>query len=251
MEHAVAVLADQHAELEAILADLDQRDWEAPSRCDGWTVSDVVLHLAQTDEMALASVQGRFAEYLDSVARRIEPTADVDAGAALMVASERGAPPAEVHARWLDGSTALRSALAECDPGTRVPWVAGELSARTLATTRLAEAWIHTGDVAYAFGAQPAPTERLHDIARLAWRTLPYAFARAGKVMTGPVAFALEGPSGDQWRFEPQEPALTTVKGQAAELCLVAGQRASASETSLEADGPDGPAVLELVRTFA
>ena len=49
-----------------------------------------------------------------------------------------------------------------------------------LATTRLTETWIHAGDVLHAFGQVPAATERLWHIARLAWRTLPYAFARDG-----------------------------------------------------------------------
>ena len=64
------------------------------------------------------------------------------------------------------------------DLSTRVRWVAGDLSARTLATTRLAETWIHTGDIASAIGIEPVATDRLRLIARLAWRTLPYAFDR-------------------------------------------------------------------------
>jgi hypothetical protein len=46
--------------------------------------------------------------------------------------------------------------------------VPGELSARTLATTRLAETWIHAGDVAGALGVTLPPTDRLRPIARLA-----------------------------------------------------------------------------------
>jgi uncharacterized protein (TIGR03084 family) len=160
-----------------------------------------------------------------------------------------------VAARWQASVAALRDGLAAADLHARVPWVAGELSARTLATTRLAETWIHTGDVAVAFGPPPEPTDRLWHIARLAWRTLPYAFARAGRPAPGPVRFELAAPSGDAWTFEPDdlEPGapVTTVTGDAADLCLVAGQRAAAEETGLRADGPDGDAVLALVRTFA
>ena len=94
------------------------------------------------------------------------------------------APPGGAPAR----SDAATRPSAPADPHARVTWVAGELSARTLATTRLAETWIHTGDVAPAFGSS-SPTVRLWHIARLAWRTLPYAFARPGA--TGPVAFEL------------------------------------------------------------
>jgi uncharacterized protein (TIGR03084 family) len=251
MEQIVAALADQHDELAGMLADFDPADWDRPSRCDGWTVSDVVLHLAQSDEMALASVESRFTEYLEDVADEYAGATNVDEAAARGVASERGRPATEVHQRWLRGAATLREALVVSDPRRRVQWVAGDLSTRTLATTRLAEAWIHTGDVAFAFGVAPAPSDRLRHIARLAWRTLPYAFARAGEELSGPVAFELVGPNGDEWKFAPDEPAVTTVRGSAADLCVVAGQRADAAATSLKAEGPDGDAVLALVRTFA
>jgi uncharacterized protein (TIGR03084 family) len=214
-------------------------------------VADVVLHLAQTDEMALASVTGRFPEFAEAVARSWGDAGDVDEGAARMVAAERGGLPAEVVGRWRSGAAALRAALEDCEPGRRVPWVVGELSARTLATTRLAEAWIHTGDVAVAFGPLPPATERIRHIARLAWRTLPYAFARDGRELAGPVAFELEGPGGEPWRFAADGPAVTTITGQALELCLVAGQRADAADTGLRGEGPDAAHVLALVRTFA
>jgi len=216
----------------------------------------VVLHLAQTDEMAVASLDGTIGELVERMTEGLAPAADVDAAAAAMVERERGAPPAEVRARWDAGVAALGEGFAAADLDARVTWVAGELSARTLATTRLAETWIHAGDVAAAPGPLPPPTDRLWHIARLAWRTVPYAFARAGRPAPGPVVFDLAGPGGDTWRFAPATGAdgavpVTTVRGDAVELCLVAGQRADAADTGLVAEGPDGPAVLALVRTFA
>ena len=44
---------------------------------------------------------------------------------------------------------------------------------------------------------------------------------------------------------------MTTVTGDALDLCLVAGQRADAADTGLVAEGPDASDVLALVRTFA
>ena len=247
----MGALAEQHAELEAILSGLDDEGWSRPSRCDGWTVLDVVLHLAQTDDMARASVQGTLQAHVEENAAVWASARDVDEGAAAMVASERARSHSEVHDRWRGGAEQLRRMLASCDPNERVAWVVGELSARTLATTRLAEAWIHTGDIAAAFGPLPPPADRLRHIVRLAWRTLPYAFGREGRDLAGPVAFELVGPAGEEWRFLPDEPATTTVRGSAHELCLVAGRRARPEETALQAEGPDAVAVLELVRTFA
>jgi uncharacterized protein (TIGR03084 family) len=140
--------------------------------------------------------------------------------------------------------------LRTADPHARLRWVAGELSVRTLTVTRISECWIHTGDVADALGLPLPPTDRLWHIARLAWRTVPYAFTRAGKTLTGPVTFELTGPTGDPWHFE-SEGAVTVVRGTAEDLCNVAGRRALPAEVGLHAEGADADDVLDLVRTFA
>jgi uncharacterized protein (TIGR03084 family) len=248
----VAALVEQHAELDGLLSGLDGADWDRASRCEGWSVADVVLHLAQTDELATASLEGRFAEASGLGLSPGASAATVDEGADLLVARERGEPGAAVRERWRNGADTLVRMLRASDPHRRVQWVAGELSTRTLATTRLAEAWIHTGDIAVAFDIALAPTARLRHIAHLAWRTLPYAFARAGLEPAGPVAFELQGPTGDPWSFVPEDgdPA-TTIRGAAAELCLVAARRVDPGETGLTGEGPDAEAVLRLVRTYA
>lgn len=243
----VGALAAQHTELAALLTSLSAADWARPTRCAGWDVSDVVLHLAQTDGLSLASLQGE----LPAIGGGRADGETVDAYVARIVDDERGAPGAEVGERWRTGADALLAAFRRTDGHERVPWVAGMLSSRTLATTRLSETWIHTGDVAEALGVRLEPTDRLWHIARLAWRTLPYAFAGAGRELSGPVAFELLGPAGEHWDFVPDTPAVTVIRGSAAELCDVAGRRAGPDEVGLEGEGPDAAAVLELVRTYA
>jgi uncharacterized protein (TIGR03084 family) len=246
----LAALADQQAELDSLINPVDEAAWAKPSRCDGWSVGDVVLHLAQTNEMALASLEHRMDAYLDDMLRGLPPSANVDDGAGAMVDKERGASPAEVHARLQRATDTMMDAYRAADPHDRVQWVAGTLSVHTLSTTRLAETWIHTNDVAFGVGVDLPSPPRLKHIARLAWRTLPYAFMRAGRELTGKVAFVLAAPDGGEWVFD-DGPADTIVRGTARDLCEVAGQRATASETSLTAEGPDAAGVLELVRTFA
>src|SRR4051794_37180864 len=144
MQAILSALGEQHAELATMLDTLDELDdagWQRPTRCEGWTVADVVLHLAQTDELALASAQGRFTEGVNVLAGGVEGHGNVDDGAAVMVAHERGLPNAALFERWRTGAGALRDALAASDPHRRVGWVAGQLSTQTLATTRLAECW--------------------------------------------------------------------------------------------------------------
>jgi uncharacterized protein (TIGR03084 family) len=248
----IDALAEQNAELAGYLAGRSEDEARQPSACAGWTVSDVVLHLAQTNEIAQASVENRFFEAAADFAGTADTNLNnVDEWAELSVAEERDEPWEKVHARWEQSAENLQQAFRAGNPSARVQWVAGDMAARTLATTRLAETWIHTGDAAYGFGITPAPSERLVHVARLAWRTLPYAFARDGRDAPGPVAFELIGPSGSRWDFGTDAGAPTTIRGPGADLCLVASRRVAPSETALIGEGPDADGVLDLVRTWA
>ncbi|MCA1846361.1 MAG: maleylpyruvate isomerase family mycothiol-dependent enzyme [Actinobacteria bacterium] len=254
MDGILTALAEQVDELDGLVAGLDEDGFALPSRCAGWSIADVLLHVAQTNEMATASAERRFTEEAAAFGNRVgslPPGATSDDMAGMAVAAERGPSGKEVYDRWRASSASQATALSACEASARLRWVAGELSAITLATTRLAETWIHSADVAAGLGRELTPTARLRPIARLAWRTLPYAFAQAGKTLSGPVALRLTAPEGTTWEFEPDEPATTTVSGPALDFCLVAARRLAPSETALTASGADGNDVLFLVRTFA
>ncbi len=244
MREIVEALGAQHAELDAALAPLDDGDWATASRCPGWTVSDVVLHLAQTDELAAANARGDGGD-VDWAG------GDVDESVDAAVARERGAPPAEVLRRWRAASSAVRETLAAADPRQPIPWAVGSLPARTLATTRLAECWIHTGDVLYGLGVRQEPTDRLWHIARLAWRTLPYAFAKDGREPAGKFGLTLRAPDGSSWEFGMDDEPATIVRGDAVGFCLVAARRTTPERVDLSASGPDCDRVMDVVRTFA
>jgi uncharacterized protein (TIGR03084 family) len=210
----------------------------------------VLVHLAHTDELATASARGDFDQYRTGLlGNREEQGISVDAAAAAQV--ERAAGGDAIRRRWHEASRTMRAAFGAGDPHRRVTWVSGQLSLHTLAATRLSEGWIHTGDISSALGIELQPTDRLRHIARLAWRTLPYAFERGDTVMQGPIALDLTGPDGQQWRFDPEAPARTTITGVAAEFCEVAARRVDPDATELVGTGPDAAAVLRLVRTYA
>jgi uncharacterized protein (TIGR03084 family) len=249
----IAALDEQRDELDGILASLDDDGWATPTRCPGWSVADVVLHLAQTSELAAATGHPSFDERLHWFMP--DDACTVDEGAERAVLAERGANTAQLLRRWRDAEAAQRRHLtfhlAGSEPKRRLPWVVGELSPRTLATTRLSETWIHTTDIADALGVGLVPADRLWHVARLAWRTLPYAFARAGYVLHGSVALELSGPSGATWSLSADDHPLTIVRGPGLEFCLVAARRLDPAETALTAAGPDRTQVLALVRTYA
>jgi uncharacterized protein (TIGR03084 family) len=246
-------LREQLEELSSIVYGLDDDQLALPSACEGWSVSDVLLHLAQTNEMATASAQGQLAGTAGTwLASDKAMRTDIDDLAGRTVARERGASGTDVRARWLRSAGDMADALEGCDPGTRVQWVLGDMAPSTLATTRIAETWIHTGDVCAGLGVEQPRSDRIWHIARLVHRTLPYSFRRAGLEPTGNVRFELSAATDESvvWRFG-QDDAVTLIRGAAVELCQVAGQRASAGQTSLRGTGLDAESVLRFMRTFA
>src|ERR1700677_4614482 len=107
MDPVVAALADQQAELAGLLGGLGEDGWSAPTRCEGWVVADVVLHLAQTDELAVASATAPVDRAQGDLPGGWKMTSSVDAAAAQMVDDERGVPAAQLLDRWTTGSARL------------------------------------------------------------------------------------------------------------------------------------------------
>jgi uncharacterized protein (TIGR03084 family) len=242
----MAIFDDLSAEqdrLQGILDGLDEAQWASPSAAAGWTVADVVLHLAQTEEAVLASAAGAVSAF------RPEPGATLDEVMDQLVRAER-AGPAQVFRRWREARLAALAALRAADPRQPLPWAEAPLKPATLATTRLAEHWAHGLDIAGPLGADFPDTDRLRHIAWLAHRTLPYALSLAGEP-TAAVRCELTAPDGKQvWRFGPPD-AESAITGAAGAFCRVAAQRLDPERSGLETSGPAGATALRLVRTYA
>src|SRR5436309_12234828 len=215
----MAIFDDLEAEqdrLEEILAGLDGAQWAAPSAADGWSVSDVVLHLAQTEEAVVASVGGAALRPARESGTTVDQLADD------LVRVQR-AEPAVVFERWREARRASVRALRAAGPGQPLPWVEAPMKPATLATTRLAEHWAHGLDITGPLDIAFPDTDRLRHIAWLAHRTLPYAFSLAG-VEGGDVRCRLTGPNGDTWEYGPVNGG-STITGSAGAFCRVGAQR--------------------------
>jgi uncharacterized protein (TIGR03084 family) len=249
----MGALRDQVTETHSIVAELDEEQLALSSACPGWSISDVLLHLAQTNEAAAASGRGQPAGSAGgwTAFERLAPP-DFDDLAGRLVERERGASGVDVRKRWVKSAYEMVDALQACDPSTRVRWAVGDMAPRSLASARIAETWIHTGDVCGGLGTAQPKSDRIWHIARLVHRTLPYSFERAARVASGEVRFELTSPVDTSvvWQFGG-DGAETVISGPAADLCLVAGQRATATATSLAGTGPAAKDVLALMRTFA
>jgi uncharacterized protein (TIGR03084 family) len=234
-------LSAEQDRLARILAGLTQAQWLSESGAPGWTVADVVLHLAQSDEGVVTAVSGA----TDGLTRG----ADVDDWAAARVSAERAAP-AVVFERWQQARSAALAALRAAPADEPLRWVVTAMKPATLATTRLAETWTHGLDITGPLGIDYPDTERLRHIAWLAVRTLPYALARSGAA-AGPVRVSLTAPDEvEVWSFGPDD-AESVISGPAGAFCRVAAQRLPPSSSGLTATGPSAQAALNVVRTYA
>jgi uncharacterized protein (TIGR03084 family) len=256
-------LAAEQERLEEILFGLDEAQWMSPSAAQSWTIADVVLHLAQSEE----GVKATAAHQRPRAGLGVVAGETMDERAAEAVRMERAAP-AEVFARWQRARQAALAAVRAADPDQPLEWVTGPVKPATLATTRLAEHWAHGLDITEPLGIEFPDTERLRHVAWLAHRTLPYALSLVG---LPPVAVRCEltapdgtgpggdGPEGDgdgdsgTWRFGPTD-AESAITGTAADFCRVAAQRLDPNDpakSGLRTSGPHGATALRVLRTYA
>ena len=243
-------LGAEQERLEKILAGLDEEQWLSGSGAPGWTIADVVLHLAQSEE----AVEATAAHQRPRGGLGAAAGDTVDERAAQAVRMERAAP-AEVFARWQRARQAGLAAIRTADPDQPLAWVAGPVKPATLATTRLSEHWAHGLDITGPLGIAFPDTERLRHIAWLAHRTLPYALSLAGQA---PVAVRCEltPPDGvglGTWRFGAPE-AESAITGTAGDFCRVALRRLDPNDparSGLRASGPHGATALRALRTYA
>jgi uncharacterized protein (TIGR03084 family) len=236
-------LAAEEACIEAVLATLSTDDWRTGSGAAGWTIADVVLHLAQSEETVVLTTAGGLVQgswqWLG---------ASVDEAMAERVRRD-STRPEQVFDRWRSARRAALAALRQADPDVPLNWVAAELKPRTLGTTRLAEHWAHALDITSPLGIDYPDTDRLRHIAWLGHRSLPYALARAGAPMV-PVRCELTGPDGTLWTFGPAD-AQSRISGPASAFCRVGAQRVRPDESGLQTEGPYGPVALRHLRNYA
>jgi uncharacterized protein (TIGR03084 family) len=238
-------LAAEQDRLHRILSGLDEAQWTSPSGAAGWTIADVVLHLAQSEESVVVTMSGRGLR--TSLGAMTGGT--VEERVAEMVRAER-AEPEVVFGRWREARRDAMAALRAADPDRPVEWVTGPVKPATLATTRLAEHWAHGLDITGPLGLEFPDTERLRHVAWLAHRTLPYAMTVAGE-QPAEVWCELTAPDGASvWQFGRPE-AESAIAGAAGDFCRVAAHRLSPAQSRLRATGPHGATALRLLRTYA
>ncbi|HEY5155941.1 MAG TPA: maleylpyruvate isomerase family mycothiol-dependent enzyme [Acidimicrobiales bacterium] len=147
-------LLRQRERLAGMLADLDDAQWGAASRCDGWSVQDVIAHLVGTNQFwALSIVCSR-----QGAPTRFLTTFDPVATPEQMVEAVRGQPPAETLVQFVETNAAIGEALvstsdAEWQAAAEGPL--GHIPLCAVVAHALWDSWIHERDIVMPLGLDP------------------------------------------------------------------------------------------------
>lgn len=240
-DDVLADLATEFDRLDAILSGLSDSDWQVQSGAPEWTVHQVLIHLALSEE-AVASTLSKPAERWTSRDNSLDEVMDAEV-------RHTQETPSETLARWRAACLASLVALRSADPKALVRWAAAPLKPQTLATTRLAEHWAHALDVTLPLDIDLPDTDRLRHIAWLGHSTLPYAMKLEG-LEPQPIFCALTSPSGDTWTYGPPD-AASRIEGSVGAFCRVGARRVVGSESGLLATGPHAADALRVLRNYA
>lgn len=247
LEQVLADLTSEGDALEALVAPLDEAGWRTPVPAAGWDIATTVVHLAWTDEAAIAA--GTDKEAWDALVLQgiADPFGFVDAEAF----AGAKASGTEILARWRTGRPALATMLREFPEGQKLPWFGPPMSPTSMATARYMETWAHALDVYDALGVGYEPTDRIRHVAHLGVRTRNFSF---GVHELEPPAeefrIDLVAPSGEVWSYGPED-AAQTLTGSAYDFCLLVTQRRNRADLDLVATGADVDRWLDVAQAFA
>jgi len=150
-----SAVARQRRRMESVLVDLNEHEWRSESRCDGWTIQDVVAHLVGVNTFWAASVRAG----LNGVPTRVLASFDPVAHPALMVDSMRTCSPREVLDQFVASNNAFVDSVATLDEhgwSTLAETPAGHVPIRLLVHHALWDAWVHERDIMTPLGRTPA-----------------------------------------------------------------------------------------------
>lgn len=149
-----ALAIRQRRRLAATLATLDDDQWAHPSRCSGWSVRDVVVHLEGTNPFWAFSMEAG----VRGDPTRFLATFDPVASPAQMVAAAPATTNGELCERFAASVEAFVSTIESLDAGG---WAAlaeappGHISVNALVHHALWDSWVHERDVMLPLGLSP------------------------------------------------------------------------------------------------
>ena len=237
-------LADEHDNLDSVVAGLSEAQWSVSTPAAGWAVRDQISHLWFFDQRAAMALRDPDAFAADM------KWLMAAGGTAASVTPGREMSGVELLAAWRRDRADLLDLARATDPTVRVLWYGPAMAARSFVTARLMETWAHGQDVADALGVRRTATARLKHVAHIGVRARPFSYMiNALPMPAEPVYVALTGPDGSLWEWG--EPAADRVTGDALDFCLVVTQRRHRDDTRLVVEGAGAVEWIGIAQAFA
>jgi uncharacterized protein (TIGR03083 family) len=226
----------QRRRMEGFLAALDADRWSSPSRCDAWSIQDVVAHLVGVNAFWEASVLAGLAGTPTRVLAGFDPAAHPP----LLIEPMRALTGAEVLDQFVTSNDGLLGALASLDDdgwSTAAESPAGHVPIRLLAEHALWDAWVHERDIALPLGSTPVEEpDEIGISLRYAAAVGPALSISSPSAFTGALAvvatdpdisFVLEVGESVTLRAGSPPPGVPCLRGGAVELTEALSVRAA------------------------
>ncbi|HLZ37548.1 MAG TPA: maleylpyruvate isomerase family mycothiol-dependent enzyme [Mycobacteriales bacterium] len=238
----VDALAATWSSLGALAGGLTDEEWSRPTGCPGWTVGDLVAHVAALEAFLLGRPEPAHELPTDLPHVRSEFSRFMEAG----VDRRRRRTRAEVLAELGDVTAARLAELRAWppDPERRVPSPFGkQVPARTLLRLRTFDCYAHEQDIRRAVHR---PGHLAGAAADVSWRVIREALARS---LTGPSVALRFGDHGAVVPDEAAAPVATLTTDWSNGLALACG-RADADPGAVVVTG-DRPRAAEVLAALA
>ncbi len=233
LEEARRTIADGVGATLRTLRTLDEHHWDAPTPCAGWTVRDLVAHLAWGQRLEGTGLAAMHAGSTTTIA--VPPVTERDP-AELVAALQ-----AE-HAFLLAGI----DAATEADLHRIAPMPFGPAPLALLLQVITNEVAIHGHDLLSALGTpRPVTSDAMRGVTATLTAFLP-VLAAGGTPPPDPVAFRLVGHehfdvtlewTGSAWQLGPADMATVTISGDDTAVALFALGRLDAAHPTLRIQG--------------
>ena len=150
----LAPVVRQRQRFAKTLAGLGDAEWNAPTRCEGWSVQDVVAHMITVNGFwQMSTVAG-----LSGAPTRVLENFDPAATPPLIIAPMRALSAAEALEQFVASNDAYLDVISALDTdgwSTLGESPAGHVPIRLLAHHALWDCWVHERDIALPLGFTP------------------------------------------------------------------------------------------------
>jgi uncharacterized protein (TIGR03083 family) len=106
-------LDQEVARIQSFLDSLKPKEWKSPTRCEGWTVRDMVAHLDSDEEYNEACLKGNVADFISGYK-------DFDTFNAQMIQNRADLSNEDILEQWISRQSCVREAWAKLGLGAKI-----------------------------------------------------------------------------------------------------------------------------------